>query len=139
MAPWSDFLGKDFTTLMEEIMLLNYFCCRIGDFQVLCLWPIDDSPVGKVCVFCWNFLSVSSNRSATFPCIFLYAPAAKNTDATAFQYTGTFYVSWLSMKMDVSTTLKIILRKIVNTSHVTISVLDMFCALCQGCTNCPEI
>ena len=41
-------------------------------------------------------------------------PAALNTDATAFWHTGTLYVLWLSMKMDVSTELKLILSKMVN-------------------------
>jgi hypothetical protein len=45
----------------------------------------------------------------------LMTPAAENTDATAFHYTGTLYILWLSIKMDA---LKIILRKIVN-SHLT--------------------
>jgi hypothetical protein len=44
----------------------------------------------------------------------LMIPAAQNTDATAFQHTGTLYVLWLSMKMDVSTALKLILSKMVN-------------------------
>jgi len=39
---------------------------------------------------------------------------AQNTDATAFQHTGTLYSLWLSMKMDVSTVLQLILSKMVN-------------------------
>jgi hypothetical protein len=35
----------------------------------------------------------------------LMVPAAQNTDATAFQHTGTLYILWLSVKMDVSTAL----------------------------------
>ena len=44
----------------------------------------------------------------------LITPAAQNTDATAFQLTGILYNLWLSMKMDVSNALKLILSKIVN-------------------------
>jgi hypothetical protein len=44
----------------------------------------------------------------------LMIPAAQNTDAIAFQYTGAPYILWLSMKMNLSTALKINLRKIVN-------------------------
>jgi len=44
----------------------------------------------------------------------LMTPAAQNTDATAFQHTGTLYILWLSMKMDVSTALQLILSKMVN-------------------------
>ena len=44
----------------------------------------------------------------------LITPAAQNKDATAFQLTGILYNLWLSMKMDVSSALKLILSKIVN-------------------------
>ena len=44
----------------------------------------------------------------------LITPAAQNTDATAFQLTGILYNLWLSMKMDISNALKLILSKIVN-------------------------
>jgi len=44
----------------------------------------------------------------------LITPAAQTTDATAFQLTGTLYILWLSMKVDVSNAFKLILSKIVN-------------------------
>jgi len=44
----------------------------------------------------------------------LINPAAHNTDATAFQLTGTLYILWLSLKVDVSSALKLILGKMVN-------------------------
>jgi len=44
----------------------------------------------------------------------LMTPAAYNTDATAFQHTGTLYILWFSVKMDVSIALKLILCKMVN-------------------------
>jgi len=44
----------------------------------------------------------------------LTTPTLYNTDATAFQHIGTLYILWLSMKMDVSTALKLIFSKIVN-------------------------
>ena len=44
----------------------------------------------------------------------LTTPAAYNIDATAFQHTGTLYILWLSMKMDVSTALELILSKMLN-------------------------
>ena len=44
----------------------------------------------------------------------LMTPAVKNIDAKAFQHTGTLYILWLSMKMDVSTALQLILSKMVN-------------------------
>ena len=40
--------------------------------------------------------------------------AAQNIDARVFQHTVTLYSLWLSMKMDVSTALKLILSKMVN-------------------------
>ena len=43
----------------------------------------------------------------------LMTPTAQNTDATAFQLTGTLYILWLSMKMNVSTALKLIFSKMV--------------------------
>jgi len=54
--------------------------------------------------------SVGSQSMSTM----LLTPAAQNTDATAFHHTGTLYIMWLSMKMDVSTALELILSKIVN-------------------------
>jgi len=45
--------------------------------------------------------------------VHVVTPAAQNTDATAFKHTGTLYILWLSMKMDVSTALKLISSKIV--------------------------
>jgi len=44
----------------------------------------------------------------------LMIPTPQNRDTTAFQHTGTLYISWLSMRMDVSTALKLILSKMVN-------------------------
>jgi len=44
----------------------------------------------------------------------LMTPAAYNTDATAFLHTGTLYILWFSVKMDVSIALKLILCKMVN-------------------------
>jgi len=46
-------------------------------------------------------------------------PAAHNIDATAFQHTGTLYILWLSMKMDVSAALQFILSKMVNPCLTT--------------------
>ena len=51
----------------------------------------------------------------------LLTPAAQNMNATAFQYAGTRYIFWLPMKMEVSTTLQLILSKMVNPC------LTMFC------------
>jgi len=50
--------------------------------------------------------------------LILMTSAACNTDATAFQHTGTLYILWFSMKMDVSTALQFILSKMVNP-HLT--------------------
>jgi len=44
----------------------------------------------------------------------LMAPVPYNINATAFQHTGTLYILWLSMKMDVSMALQLILSKMVN-------------------------
>jgi hypothetical protein len=44
----------------------------------------------------------------------LMTPAVWNIDATSFQHTGTLYILWLSMKMDVSTALQLILSKMLN-------------------------
>ena len=49
----------------------------------------------------------------------LMTSAGMNTDATAFQHTGTLYILWLSMKMDVSTALQLILSKMVNACITT--------------------
>jgi len=38
-------------------------------------------------------------------------PTAEITDDTAFKHTGKLYILWLSMKMDVSTALKLISSK----------------------------
>jgi len=54
--------------------------------------------------------SVGSQSLNTLP----MTPAAQNTDATDWQHTDTLYIMWLSMKMDVSTALKLILSKMVN-------------------------
>jgi hypothetical protein len=58
----------------------------------------------------------------------LMTPASQNTDTTAFQHTATLYILWLSMKMDMSTALKLILSKIVETmSHnVTMDYGNLF-------------
>jgi len=45
--------------------------------------------------------------------VHMMTPAAQNTDATAFKHPGTLYILWLSMKMDVSTALKLVSKKIV--------------------------
>ena len=44
----------------------------------------------------------------------LMTPTAQNTDATSFQHTGTLYIMWMSMKMDLCNALKLILSKTVN-------------------------
>ena len=44
----------------------------------------------------------------------LITPAAQNSDATDWQHTGTLCILWLSMKMNVSTALKLILSNTVN-------------------------
>jgi len=49
----------------------------------------------------------------------LMTPAAYNTDATAFQHTGTLHILWLSMKMDVSTAIQLILSKMLNPRLTT--------------------
>jgi len=41
----------------------------------------------------------------------MMTPAAQTTDDAAFKDTGTLYILWLSMKMDVSTALKLISSK----------------------------
>jgi len=51
-------LGKVFTFVMAEIRLLNFSCCRIGDLQVLCHWPKNNSPMNKVSTICWIFLTL---------------------------------------------------------------------------------
>ena len=43
--------------------------------------------------------------------VYMMTSTAQITDDTAFKHTGTHYILWLSMKMDVSTTLKQFLRK----------------------------
>jgi len=43
----------------------------------------------------------------------MMTPAALITDDTAFKHTGTLHILWLSMKMDVSTVLKLISSKTV--------------------------
>jgi len=49
----------------------------------------------------------------------IMTPAVKNTDATTFQLTGTIYILWLSMKMDVSTALKFNFCNMVNPCLTT--------------------
>jgi hypothetical protein len=58
-------------------------------------------------MFTFTFGSRSMN-------IILTTLAAQNTDTTAFQKTGTLYILRLSMKMDVSAALKLILSNTVN-------------------------
>ena len=41
----------------------------------------------------------------------LLNPAAKNTDATAFKHNDTLYILWLSVQLDVSTALELVLSK----------------------------
>jgi GH43 family beta-xylosidase len=48
----------------------------------------------------------------------MMTPAAQITDATAFKHTGTLYILWVSMKMDVSTALKLILSKMAKPSLI---------------------
>ena len=62
-------------------------------------------------------------------------PAAQNTEATAFQHTGTLYILWFSMKMDVSAALKWNGKPM---SHITTLIWDTFCSLCLRCTNCQK-
>ena len=63
-------------------------------------------------MFAFTFGSQSMNT-------ILKTPAAYNIDATAFQHTGTLYILWLSMKMNVSTALKLILSKMVKPCLTT--------------------
>jgi len=49
----------------------------------------------------------------------LMTPAALNTDATAFQDTDTLHILWLSMRVDVSYALKLILSKMMNPCLTT--------------------
>jgi GH43 family beta-xylosidase len=51
----------------------------------------------------------------------LTTPAAENIDATFLQHNGTLYILCLSMKMDVSTALQLILSKMVNPCPTTSS------------------
>jgi len=48
-------LGKVVTIVMAETRLLNYSWCGIGDLQVLCHWPKNNSPMGMVSTICWIF------------------------------------------------------------------------------------
>jgi len=63
-------------------------------------------------MFLFTFGSQSMNTILT-------TPAECNIDATAFQHTGTFYILWLAMNMDVSTALQLILSKMVNPCLTT--------------------
>jgi len=63
-------------------------------------------------MFTFTFGSQSLNTILT-------TPAAYNIDATAFQHTGTLYILWFSMKMDVFTALELILSKMVNPCLTT--------------------
>ena len=42
----------------------------------------------------------------------------QNTKATVFQHTGTLYVLWLSLKMNLSTSFQLVLSKIVKPCHI---------------------
>ena len=72
-------------------------------------------------MFTFTFGSQSMNTILT--------PAAQNMDATAFQNTGTLYILWLSMKMDVSTALQLILSKMVNSCLTTLPRIQGTCLL----------
>jgi len=63
--------------------------------------------------------------------IILSTPAAYNTDATAFQHTGTLYIVWFSMKMDVSTALQFILSKMVNPYITSPWIQETLCSSCK--------
>jgi GH43 family beta-xylosidase len=59
----------------------------------------------------------------------LMTPVAYNTDATVFHHTGTLYIMWLSMMMDVSNVLKLILSKMVNPCLATSPWIQRTCLL----------
>jgi len=46
-------LGKIFTIGMAEIMLLHSHAVELVTFQVVCHWPKNNSPVGKISTVCW--------------------------------------------------------------------------------------
>jgi len=58
-------------------------------------------------------------------------PAAYNTDATAFQHTGTLYIVWFSMKMDVSTALQFMFSKMVNPYLTSPWIQETLCSSCK--------
>ena len=117
--------------------------------KVLCHWPKNNSPMGKVSTKSWIFLQFPECSNSVFVVhcvgivvlkdrtvrhmfmplpanslmqsarlvtayVHMRTPAAQHTDATAFKHTGTLYILWLSMKMDVYTALKLILSKMVS-------------------------
>ena len=65
----------------------------------------------------------------------LMTPAVKNTDATTFQLTGTIYILWLLMKMDVSTALKFNFCKMVNPCLTTSPQIQGTCLLLLSLTE----
>ena len=98
-----------------------YVCCTLYGAALLCSRIIPNDRRSCLCqliALCSQHsmsqqmftFSVGSQSISTM----LLTAAAQNTDATAFQHTDTLYIMWLSMKMDVSTALKLILSKMVN-------------------------
>jgi len=53
----------------------------------------------------------------------MMTPTAQITDDIAFKHTGTLYILWLSMKMDVYIAMKLISSKMAKT-RLTISPLS---------------
>jgi hypothetical protein len=137
-------LGKVFTTVMAEIRLLNSSCCRAGDLKCCVTGPkiivkctrsasmldflqhllafvvnCTGSTVLKDHTSWQMFMPLPANslmQSARLVTAYVHmrTPAAQHTDATAFKHTGTLYILWLWIKMDVSTASEFILSKMVN-------------------------
>ena len=120
--------------------------------QVLCHWSKNNSPMGKFSAKCWIFLEfldysnmcllytvwgLLSSVQMFMPVpanslmqsawhitahVCMMTPAAQFTDDTAFKHTGTLHILWLSMKLNVSTALKLISSKMAKPC-LTISPL----------------
>lgn len=63
----------------------------------------------------------------------------QNTESIVFQCTGTLYILWHSLKMDVSTWFQLILSKKVNPCHITSPWIQGTCMPCSTAVDKSQI
>ena len=89
---------------LHQILVFVVHCTGIIVLKDHTLWHLFMSlPVNSLMQSAWHVTAY----------VRMMTPTTQITDDTAFKHTGTLHILWLSMKMDVSTALKLISSKMV--------------------------